>query len=80
MMGVTALTGIMLPPEAAVHITWQSSATAMPHSIVHGNSHLWSSLESSRRAMWGTARPMKAIGPQNAVATAVSHPVMTSSR
>ena len=31
------------------------------------------------RAMWGTARPMKATGPQKAVAEAVSTPVTASS-
>ena len=47
-------------------------------SMVAGNSWRWFSVDGISRAICGTANPMKAIGPQNAVVTAVSKPVTTA--
>ena len=55
-----------------------SSAVAAPVSMVVGMRWLWFSVPSIRREMWGTVSPMNAIGPQNAVVTAVSRPVTRS--
>ena len=35
---------------------------------------------SKRRAIWGTAKPTKAMGPQKAVEVAVSKPVVNNNK
>ena len=54
--GITVLSGITL-------ITLQARATAPPVSIVAGMSTQWLSVRHIRRAICGTARPMKLTGP-----------------
>ena len=50
-----------------------------PLKMVEGMRWRWLSVASSMRDMCGTASPMKAMGPQKAVAEAVRSPVTTSS-
>ena len=55
-----------------------ANAIAAPLRIVAGSSTLWSASCVSSLAMWGTAKPMNATGPQKAVVTAVRIPVERS--
>ncbi len=51
-----------------------SNPTTAPTSIVAGINRKWSEVRSSKRATCGTTSPIKPIGPQNDVTTAVSTP------
>ena len=73
-IGVTAFIG-MTESEGRVQRILQSKAIAEPQNIVAGRSIRWFSEPIIIRVMCGTASPMNAIGPQNAVVTAVSKPV-----
>lgn len=73
-IGVTALRGMTMLP-GMMQMMLHSSAMTAPQSIVAGSSTVWLDVPVSRRAMCGTASPMNATGPQNAVTTAVSMPV-----
>ena len=78
-MGVIALIGMM--PWGEVTLSSEhKSATAAPVSIVTGSSRPCSDVLRASLAMCGTTSPKKPIGPQNAVTTAVSTPVMSKSR
>mgnify|MGYP006342029093 FL=1 len=79
MSGVMALRGITPPDAGRLQIQLQSKDTAPPVSMLVGKSRDWLSVSKNIRAMWGTASPIKAMGPQNAVTTAVSRLVTTSS-
>ena len=72
--GVTALRGSTLCC-GNTEMTLQSKATTAPITIVTGISVRWSAVRIISRAMWGTARPMNATGPQYAVLIPVSSPV-----
>ena len=76
--GVTALRGIMPPSAGNVQSRLQSRANTEPISMVTGSRRRWFSVPMTRRAMCGVARPIKAIGPQKAVTTAVSKPVISN--
>ena len=78
-MGVMTLMGISVL-AGRVEIRLHRSVNAAPVRSVTGSSRRWSEVERMRRAMWGTARPMKAMGPQKAVEVAVRIPVVKSSR
>ena len=80
LIGVTACSGILLASPGKMQIRLQRRATAPPLRMVTGSSEWWLDVPSSMRATWGTARPMKATGPQKAVVMAVSRPVTTSSQ
>ena len=56
------------------------NAMAAPVRRVAGISERWFSVPSSILAIWGTANPIKAIGPQKAVVMAVRMPVTTNSQ
>jgi len=43
-----------------------------PIIAVDGINILWLEVEKSMRAIWGTAKPTKAIGPEKAVITPVN--------
>ena len=60
------------------HSKLQSNATAAPVRIVAGKSQWWLSVHSNKRAICGTANPIKAPVPQKAVVIAVRIPVTTS--
>ena len=77
--GVMAFMGITSPLPGREHTTLHKSAMKAPHSNVAGSRMRWSDDLKSRRVICGTARLMKATGPQKAVVTAVSSPVVTSS-
>ena len=79
-MGVTALRGMMPASPGRMQIRLQSRAMALPVSRVTGISELWLEVPSISRVIWGTASPMKEMGPQKAVVVAVSKPVAMSSR
>ena len=74
-IGVTAFKGsIVLLPGITVSIL-QSKATHDPQSNVTGTKNLWLDEPNTNRAIWGTANPIKEMGPQNAVVVAVRIPV-----
>lgn len=77
MSGVTALSGSMPSEPGRIVIILQISATQAPDNILKGNNVEWSDVPSIKRAMCGTASPIKETGPQNAVAVAVSSPVQS---
>ena len=77
-IGVIALSGIMPRSPGNRQIALHSSATIIPILMVAGSSCRWSSVLTIILAMCGTASPINAIGPQNAVAEAVSKPVIKS--
>ena len=52
----------------------QNRAKSMPRKAVAGMISLWSLLLNRNRAICGTAKPKKAMGPQNAVISAVRKP------
>lgn len=76
--GVMALSGKMPCVPGNAQISWHNSATNEPNNMLIGSNCWWLSVDMSRRAKCGTARPINAIGPQYAVVTAVSHPVITN--
>ena len=80
MTGVTAFSGMIPASPGRMQMKLQSRAMAPPVSMVTGSRELWLEVPSMRRAMCGTASPIKEIGPQKAVVVAVSNPVATSSR
>ena len=72
--GVTALIGIMML-VGNTHVMLHRTAINAPHRMVAGSNVLWSEVRQMSLAMCGTASPTNVIGPQKAVATAVSRPV-----
>ena len=76
-MGVMTLMG-MTDAEGMVEMRLHTNARQAPVRSVAGKSVRWLAVPSRRRAMWGTANPTKAIGPQKAVEVAVSRPVVKS--
>ena len=78
--GVTALIGIMPLVPGNTLIMLHSNKTIAPHNMVTGSRVLWLLLRNSSRAMWGTDKPIKVMGPQKAVVVAVSSPVAKSNR
>ena len=78
MSGVTALSGIMPRLPQTWHNKQHNKATNAPMTMVAGSKRRWLSVVKRRRAKWGTAKPMKAIGPQKAVVTAVRSPVSSN--
>lgn len=77
--GVTALSG-MIVFSGSVHTRLQTSAMMLPERMVAGSRMTWFDVRVMRRAMCGTASPMNATGPQNAVAAAERMPVEMSMR
>ena len=71
---VTELMGKLPSNEGRRAMRLQNKAKSMPMKAVAGISSLWSLLLKRKRAMCGTAKPKKAIGPQNAVMSAVRKP------
>ena len=61
-------------------IRLHNRATAPPSNKVTGIRELWFEVPSIKRAICGTANPIKAIGPQKAVVIAVSIPVAINNR
>lgn len=78
MTGVITLIG-STPLDGRLHNRLQSSAMEAPVIIVYGNSERCEPDVHRRRVICGVASPMKLMGPQNAVDTAVSKPVVKSS-
>mgnify|MGYP006979246566 FL=1 len=62
-----------------IQMRLHSNAVTAPHNKVIGNKVLWFDVPNNSRAIWGTARPINEMGPQNAVVDAVSRPVTMSS-
>ena len=71
MTGVTAFSGMIPASPGRMQMKLQSRAMAPPVSMVTGSRELWLEVPSMRRAMCGTASPIKEIGPQKAVVVAV---------
>ena len=76
--GVMAFRGSTLSLPGNTVRRLHSNATHEPAKIVTGSSIVWFDEPSSRRAICGTASPMNEMGPQKAVAVAVSSPVQSS--
>ena len=74
MRAVTELMGRLPSKEGRRAMRLQNKARSMPMKAVAGMSSLWSLLLKRKRAMCGTAKPKKAMGPQNAVMRAVRKP------
>ena len=74
-----AFSGIIPLSPGNRHMALHNRATSIPAVMVAGSSWRWSSVFIIMRAICGTASPMKAMGPQNAVADAVRSPVTNSS-
>ena len=72
------MSGSSVPVPGMTVSMLQTRAMHAPDSMVAGTRTRWSEVPVSRRAICGTARPMKDIGPQNAVTTAVIRPVHIS--
>lgn len=70
----------MRPEDGRTDNMLQVAPTKAPIIIVAGRSMRWVSVLIIMRAMCGTASPIKDIGPQKAVAAAVSRPVARSRR
>ena len=64
MTGVTAFSGMMPASPGRMQMKLQSRAMAPPVSMVTGSRELWLEVPSMRRAMCGTASPIKELGPQ----------------
>jgi hypothetical protein len=65
---VMVFTGSIIPLRATTSQTnVQSNIDSAPHNIAAGISTRWSAVRNVIRATWGIAKPMKPIGPQNAV-------------
>ena len=62
MMGVTALRGTTVE-AGRVQRRLQRSAMMEPAMRVAGRRRRWLLVPMTRKAMWGVARPMKAMGP-----------------
>ena len=75
--GVTALSGRMLLLPGITVSMLHNSATHEPDMIVAGKSIVWFDEPRTKRAICGTANPINEIGPQKAVAVAVSNPVQS---
>lgn len=73
--GVTALSGNTHPLLGSTHMKLQIKATVAPRRIVVGMINRKSSVRNNRRDRCGTAKPIKAIGPQKAVDKAAIIPV-----
>ena len=58
----------------------ESRATSAPITNTAGRSLRWSAVRNNMRDTWGTAKPIKEMGPQSAVTTAVSRPVNINNR
>ena len=74
MRAVTELIGRLPSNEGRRAMRLQNKAKSMPMKAVAGMSSLWSLLLKRKRAICGTAKPKKAMGPQNAVIRAVRKP------
>ena len=74
MRAVTELMGRLPSNEGRRAMRLQNKAKSMPRKAVAGMSSLWSLLLKRKRAICGTAKPKKAMGPQNAVMMAVRKP------
>ena len=74
MSAVTELMGKLHSKEGSRAMRLQNRAKSMPRKAVAGMSSLWSLLRNRNRAICGTAKPKKAMGPQNAVMMAVRKP------
>ena len=74
MSAVTELIGRLPSKEGRRAIRLQNKAKSMPMKAVAGMSNLWLLLLKRKRAICGTAKPKKAMGPQNAVMRAVRKP------
>ena len=76
-IGVMALMGIM---PCGLHTLAKAHSRAMtaPARMVAGTRRAWLLVPSDMRAMCGTTSPMKPMGPQKAVTTAVKMPVMSN--
>ena len=74
MSAVTELMGRLPSNEGRRAMRLQNKAKSMPRKAVAGMSSLWSLLLKRKRAMCGTAKPKKAMGPQKAVIRAVRKP------
>ena len=64
-------------PAGRLHTKLHANATAAPHNIARGIITLWLTVPERKRATCGTAKPINATGPQNAVTVAPSTPVIT---
>ena len=74
MSAVTELIGRLPSNEGRRAMRLQSKAKSIPMKAVAGIRSLWSLLLKRNLAMCGTAKPRKAMGPQNAVMMAVRKP------
>ena len=61
MTGVTAFSGMIPASPGRMQMKLQSRAMAPPVSMVTGSRELWLEVPSMRRAMCGTASPIKEI-------------------
>ena len=59
MTGVTAFSGMIPASPGRMQMKLQSRAMAPPVSMVTGSRELWLEVPSMRRAMCGTASPIK---------------------
>ena len=75
MIGVTAFKGMIPFSPGSTQIILHNNDMAAPVRIVPGIKYRWLSVLRNILAICGTASPIKAIGPQYAVVTAVSRPV-----
>ncbi len=80
MTGVIALMGIVPAAnvDGATERIWHSNPINAPVSTVTGNTMRWLEERNAIRAIWGMTRPIKPIGPHQAVTVAVSAPEMSS--
>ena len=74
---VTALMGRLVANPGNWAMVSQANRTNMPKRAVAGNNILWSLVLNNNLPKCGTAIPIKAMGPQNAVIPPVSIPVLT---
>lgn len=79
-IGVMAFRGIVPAEPGITLIRLHNNAMKAPVSIVTGNRDLWFDVPSNKRAICGTANPIKDIGPQYAVVIAVNNPAQSSNR
>lgn len=80
MRGVRELMGSVPCSPGKCANKLQNRAKSAPQRIDEGRRSLWLAVRMAKRAACGTAIPMKLIGPQREVTTAVSQPVITKSR
>ncbi len=62
--GVMAFNGIIPAEPGITLIKLHNNAIKVPVSIVAGKRDLWFDVPKKRRAIWGTANPIKETGPQ----------------